>query len=317
MDILKMPFSEYEESVMPVARRIHRERKANVLLVSPMLGFSNICKNMCLYCGMRAANREIKRYRVPKEDMVGAAKTAKGMGFKRMFLISGEDPGYPFGDLVEVVGKIKEMGFFVSLAFGELPRDGYKELRDAGADEYVMKFEMSQEDVFNRLNPSTTFSKRMKAIEWIKDSGMALGSGNIVDYPGQTDEHLAQDILLTKELDVSWAPVIPYMPAKGTPLAESGHRGSVEKNLKQISILRIMMPDVNITAQQPGEDVSKGLSDPEGNLRALMAGGNILFADMLPQALAKDFRIVDNRIVLGIEHTRKMAELSGMTLEQP
>jgi biotin synthase len=68
---------------------------------------------------------------------------------------------------------------------------------------------MSQEDVFNRMKPSTDYKKRMRGIEWIKESGMRLASGNIVDYPGQTDEQIAEDILLMKQLEISWAPVIP------------------------------------------------------------------------------------------------------------
>ena len=193
-----------------------------------------------------------------------------------------------------------------------MTRNQYDELHAAGADEYVLKFEMAQADVFNRLNPSTNFQRRMQAIEWIKQSGIRLASGNIVDYPGQTDEQLAEDILLMQQLEISWAPIIPYLPAKGTPLAAAGGRGSLEKNLKEISLLRIMMPKVNITAQQPGENLANGLADPEGNLNALQAGANMLFADMLPMALAQNFSVVDNRITLGLEHIQSMAERSGM-----
>jgi hypothetical protein len=75
-----------------------------------------------------------------------------------------------------------------------------------------------------------------------------------------------------------------------------------------------MMPGIRITAQQPGKDSQKGLADPEGNLDALGAGADMLFADMLPDALAKNFSVVDNRITLGLEHIRTMAEKSGMSL---
>jgi biotin synthase len=216
--------------------------------------------------------------------------------------------------LLYVVGSLKAIGFYISLACGEFSKGEYSELHESGADEYVLKFEMSQEDVFNRMKPSTDYKKRMRGIEWIKESGMRLASGNIVDYPGQTDEQIAEDILLMKQLEISWAPVIPYLPAKGTPLAEEGGRGSLEKNLKEISILRIMMPGVNITAQQPGENLANGLADAAGNLNALRAGANMLFADMLPSTLARNFSVVDNRITLGLEHIKSMAEQSGMTL---
>ena len=151
-------------------------------------------------------------------------------------------------------------------------------------------------------------------MEWIKQSGMLLASGNIVDYPGQTLDELAEDILLMKELEISWAPVIPYLSAANTPLAAEGGRGSQEKTLREIAILRLMMPEVNITAQQPGENPENGLADTEGNLKALNAGANMLFADMLPDALAKSFSVVDNRTTLGLDHIKKMADLAGMQL---
>jgi hypothetical protein len=75
-----------------------------------------------------------------------------------------------------------------------------------------------------------------------------------------------------------------------------------------------MMPSVHITAQQPGDDLSKGLADPTGNMDALGAGADMLFADMLPDALARNFSVVDNRITLGLEHIQTMAAQAGMQL---
>jgi biotin synthase len=57
--------------------------------------------------------------------------------------------------------------------------------------------------------------------------------------------------MLMKKLEISGHLFIPYMPVPGTPLAKKAEWGSVETTLKEISILRIMMPGVNITAQQP------------------------------------------------------------------
>lgn len=312
LTILQMPYNEYLNSVASYAKKIYIENNQNVLIANAMLGFDNICKNQCLYCGMRAGNLNIKRYRMEKEEVVSSALDAADNGFKRMFLISGEDPKYGFDNLIYIVEKIKALGFHISLACGEFSKEQYNELHAAGADEYVLKFEMSREAVFNRLNPSTSFKKRMQSIEWIKQSGMKLASGNIVDYPGQTDDEIAEDILLMKQLEISWAPVVPYLPAKGTPLESEGGRGSLEKNLKEISILRIMMPNINITAQQPGKNLANGFADPEGNLNALNAGANMLFADILSPDHSKNFSVVDNRITLGIEHIKNMAKQSAM-----
>ncbi len=314
LSILEMPKEDYLKTIAIHAKEVHSENNHDILRATAMLGYDNVCKNQCLYCGMRAANTAIKRYRLDKEEIISLASAAADSGFKRLFLISGEDPKYGFENILYAIEKVKALGLYISLASGEFSKAQYQELYAAGSDEYVLKFEMGQEAVFNRLNPSTTFKDRMQAIEWIKESGMKLASGNIVDYPGQTNADLAEDILLMKDLDISWAPVIPYLPAKGTPLQAEGGRGSLEKNLKEISILRIMMPHINITAQQPGKDLSKGFADPDGNLNALNVGANMLFADILPTDYVDKFSVVDNRITLGLEHIKRMADLSGMTL---
>jgi biotin synthase len=313
-ELLTMPWQAFQSEMMPQAEAVHRQTNGNRLVASALLGFDNICRNRCLYCGMRAGQEGIVRYRIDPEKVVDTAREAYGAGLRRIFLISGEDPGYPFADTLRMVGDIKALGFHVSLALGELEKEQYAALREAGADTYVLKFEMAQRAVFERMKPSTTWERRMRCIEWIVGSGMALGSGNIVDYPGQTLAQLAEDILLMQALKIDWAPIIPYLPAKGTPLALEGGRGSLEKNLREIAILRLMMPHILITAQQPGEDPKNGLADPQGNLNAIHAGADILFADLLPAAQAEAFRVVDNRITLGMAHIRHMAERAGRTL---
>ena len=178
---------------------------------------------------------------------------------------------------------------------------------------------MSHKDTFERMNPSTTFEKRNQGLEWIKAAGLDLGSGNIVDYPGQTLDELADDILLMKELDISWAPNIPYMPAAGTPLSvdENGkpnRPGSIDVLHREISLIRLLLPSADITAQQPGKDLSKGLSHPEGNKMAIEAGANVLFVDMLPAAMAGAFNVIDNRMVKGLDYAKEIAEYAGVKL---
>ena len=122
-----------------------------------------------------------------------------------------------------------------------------------------------------------------------------------------------------KELEISWAPSIPYMPAAGTPLAvqEDGAPspcGSVDKMHREISLLRIMLPEVEITAQQPGGNPKNGLGDRDGNLMAIQAGANLLFVDMLPAAMAGAFRVVDNRMLQDLSHIKETAGAAGAEL---
>lgn len=314
LDILKMPYEEFDQTVRKEAKETHKVHNEDSVIVTALLGYDNICKNQCTYCGMRAGYQGLKRYRMNIEDIKKAEEMVRKLDICKIFLISGEDPKYDFKNVISMVEYGKKLGLFVSLAAGELSADNYLALESAGLDEYVLKFETSDKNLFTKIKPSTTFEKRMKCIELIKKSKMKLASGNIVGFPHQTLEHISNDIMLMKELEISWAPIIPYMPVPNTPLAEEGGRGSVETIIKEISILRIMIPHINITAQQPGEDVKNGLADVQGNLNALSSGANVLFVDMLPQNLVKDFNVINSRMIEGMENVNRLISMSHMKL---
>ena len=316
LSVLRMPDAEFEQTVMKEAKELHRTHNHDRLDGIAMLGYTNICKNQCLYCGMRSSNTLIPRFRIAPKDALDMIQAACSQGFRKLFLVAGEDMGYGFDHLLEMITGARKIGMtHIATACGEFTKDQYAQLHEAGVDEYVLKFEMSDPETFNRLNPSTNFEKRMQGIQWIKETGMELASGNIVDFPGQSLEQMADDILLMKKLEISWAPVISYLPTTNTPLAKEGGPGSMSKCLKEISILRLMMPDANLTAQIPGHKLTDGLAGEEGNLAALNAGANYLFADLLPAGKVEAFHVVDNRITLGLDHIRHMADLAGMNLE--
>lgn len=315
LDILGMPYDKFESTVKKGASEIQRVENADNVVVTALLGYDNICKNRCTYCGMRAGFKGLTRYRMDISDIKKSEDEVKKLGIGRIFLISGEDPKYDFSDIISMVTYGKKLGLFVSLAAGEMDFDRYRELEAAGLDEYVLKFETSDKGMFAKIKPTSNFENRMKCIEFIKSSMMKLASGNIIGLPRQTYEQVADDIMLMKELEISWAPVIPYMPVQGTPLAEEGGRGSLETTLKEISILRIMMPHVNITSQQPGKKIENGLADVEGNLNALSAGANVLFVEMLPSFLAGSFNVINHRMIEGMENVNRLLSLSSIKKE--
>lgn len=314
VDILTMPWEEFADSVMREARETWR-LQGNRLDGVAMLGYDNHCRNKCRYCGMSALCK-VERFSMEPEEILALGRQAREAGFSRIFLVSGENRSYGFERILQVVSGLTELGLDVRLGLGEWEREEYQELARAGCREYVLKFECSDPEIFARMKPDSDYRMRRKRMDWIRESGMKLASGNIVDFPGHTPETMAEDILLMKELEISWAPVIPYMPAKGTPMAAEGARGDIRLNLRETAILRLLMPEIDITAQQPGEDLREGLASREGNQMALLAGANMLFADLLSPEHSTAFRVVDHRITLGLAHMEEMAALTGMTLRR-
>lgn len=69
----------------PAAKEVHRTQNGNRLTATAMLGYSNVCKNQCLYCGMRAANSAVPRYRIEPDEVLSSLRAARETGFTRIF----------------------------------------------------------------------------------------------------------------------------------------------------------------------------------------------------------------------------------------
>ena len=67
LEILQMDINEFMSSIAPMAEEEYRKQDGRIQVRS-MLGYSNRCKNRCLYCGMRAGNSMTKRFRIPADS---------------------------------------------------------------------------------------------------------------------------------------------------------------------------------------------------------------------------------------------------------
>ena len=129
LDILSLPEAVFWAQVAPAARKTCQDHFGNTLLVTAMLAYTNICKNQCLYCGMRAGN-PIPRYRIPPAEILSLSQQAKLDGLGRMFLLAGEDRNYGFDHLLQLVSGLRQQGYSIALgARSEERRVGKESLR--------------------------------------------------------------------------------------------------------------------------------------------------------------------------------------------
>lgn len=312
IEILNMDYTLYENTIMRQARDILIKAKNNKVNVTGMVSFDNVCRNHCTYCGMNASNTSLKRYRMSIEEIFDSIKRVKELDLKNIFFISGEDPKFGFQNLINIVKFSKELELFVMMAVGELSNEEFYKLKEAGLDEYALKFETSNNELFSKIKPKINYNNRLKAIYNIKKAGLLLGSGNIVGFPGQSIEDIADDLMLIYELKIDWAPIIPYIPVPNTPLSKEGSAGDIKIMHKVISILRIMLPNIDITAQQPSKDLSLGLGSFDGNKDALLAGANVLFVDLTPKEAKDNFLVTNNRALNDISKIKSIIEAAEM-----
>ena len=253
---------------------VRREAVGDAVHLRGLIEFSNICRNDCLYCGIRRGNRQVQRYRMTDEELVETAKRAAALGFQTIVLQSGEDMHFDQARMCHIIEQIKRLDVALTLSVGERDYGDFKAFREAGADRYLMRIETTDRDLYNRLNPGMSWERRHECLLMIRDLGYELGSGIMVGLPGQTVESIADDLLYLKDIGIDMAGIGPFIPHPETPLAnESG--GTLEQALRTMAIMRILMPDINIPATTAMESLH-----PQGRIMALQAGANVVMPNV-------------------------------------
>ncbi len=253
---------------------VRREAVGDAVHLRGLIEFSNICRNDCLYCGIRRGNRQVQRYRMTDEELVETAKRAAALGFQTIVLQSGEDMHFDQARMCRVIEQIKRLDVALTLSVGEREYEDFKAFREAGADRYLMRIETTDRDLYHRLNPGMSWEQRHECLLMIRELGYELGSGIMVGLPGQTVESIADDLLYLKDIGIDMAGIGPFIPHPETPLAgEAG--GTLELALRTMAIMRILMPDINIPATTAMESLH-----PQGRIMALQAGANVVMPNV-------------------------------------
>lgn len=263
-----------------------------------LIEFTNYCKNDCYYCGIRRSNRNAERYRLTKEQIMECCQIGYGLGFRTFVLQGGEDGWFTQEKLEEIVRAMKE-GYpdcALTLSIGERSKESYQRLFEAGADRYLLRHETADETHYGSLHPSELSARhRKQCLRDLKEIGYQTGTGFMVGSPGQTAEHLAEDLLFIRELEPHMAGIGPFVPHHDTPFAQE-MGGTVELTLFLIGLLRVMLPKLLLPAT-----TALGTIDPKGREKGILAGANVLMPNLSPISVRKKYELYDNKICTGEE----------------
>ena len=285
-NIIKLLSDEENQSELFVrADCIRKEYVGDEVHLRGLIEFSNICRNNCMYCGLRRGNISLKRYHMTAEELVNVAKCAANMGFKTIVLQSGEDMYYGKDRLSSIIEKIKKFDVAVTLSVGERDYDEYKAWREAGADRYLMRIETTDKNLYHKLNPQMSWQHRYECLLMLKELGYELGSGIMVGLPEQDISSIAEDLLFLKDLDVDMSGIGPFIPHPDTPLAgEKG--GSLDLALRTMAVQRLLMKDINIPATTAMETLH-----PQGRIMALQCGANVIMPNVTDNEYRKLYEL--------------------------
>lgn len=276
------------EELWRAADQVRQEHVGNEVHLRGLIEISNHCVRQCHYCGLRAGNRDITRYRMSPDEIVACAKQAHGFGYGTVVVQAGEDEGLTLELVANTVKRIKsEAGVAVTLSLGERTIEELRVWREAGADRYLLRFETSNSELFSRMHPPRGGERpsRMEVLRQLGPLGYEVGSGVMVGIPGQTYDDLASDLLLFRELDLDMIGIGPFIAHPATPFGRNETSQSKDQapateamTYKMVALARLLCPDANI----PSTTALATLNIDQGRELGLQRGANIVMPNMTP-----------------------------------
>ena len=270
--VLLCDYPGFSEYLAEKARTVREKYYGKSVYLRGLIEISNICKNNCLYCGIRRDNANAERYRLNKEQILACSDAGYDLGFRTFVLQGGEDPYYTDELIVSIVSAIKERhpDCAVTLSLGEFDKESYQKFFDAGADRYLLRHETADKEHYEMLHPAEmSFDHRMQCLRDLKDIGYQVGCGMMVGSPYQTTEHLIKDLRFLQEFDMT---------------------------IRLLSVIRLLLPDVLLPAT-----TALGTIDPRGREKGLLAGANVVMPNLSPSDVRGKYLLYDNKICTGDE----------------
>jgi biotin synthase len=282
------------------------------VFVRGVVEVSNHCRRNCCYCAMRRDNRELARYRLAADELAELIIQHRPASITDIDIQAGEDPVAVREVVLPLVREIRQhTDLGITLCLGTLSPREYDELRDAGADYYVLKIETGDGDHYQFIEAPGTLAKRAEAIHYLASTGWKVSSGLIVGLPGQTHEHLVKSLRLLTELPLAGCSVSPFVAGEQTPFADAPN-GGIDLTLNCLAWMRLASPSWIIPAVSAMKLVSN-----DGYVRAFNAGANLATINLTPRAVRADYPIYKrDRVIMDEERVLSAIEQAGCQLSR-
>ncbi len=295
------------ERLWLVADSIRKEHVGDAVHLRGLVELTNFCARKCRYCGINAENKTVDRYRMTEDEVLSCAHKAVELGFGTLVCQGGEDYGIQAEWMARVIRRIKaETPLAVTLSLGERSIEELEMWREAGADRYLLRFETSNEQLYEKIHPSLPGKKsdRLAILRELKTIGYEVGSGVMVGIPGQSYLDLADDIVLFRELDLDMIGVGPYIPHPETQMGRNAASLCLSEDqqvpndavmtCKTMALTRMVCPDTNI----PATTALATISRENGRELGLKRGANVLMPNLISPEYRAQYEIYPGKACL-------------------
>lgn len=294
------------EELFARARRIREAVYGKKVYIRGLVEVTNVCKNDCLYCGIRKSNRAVKRYRMSLEEILSCCREGYRQGFRTFVFQGGEDPAMTDEVVEKLVSSVRREfpDCAITLSLGEKERESYQRFFDAGANRYLLRHETASPEHYRKLHPPVmSWEHRIQCLRDLKDIGYQVGCGCMIGSPFQTVGDLARDLEFMEQLKPQMVGIGPFIPQKDTPFG-SFPRGTLTQTLVMLGLIRLLLPRVLLPAT-----TALGTIDPAGRELGILAGANVVMPNLSPPSRRKQYLLYDNKLGTGEESVEGLSLL--------
>jgi biotin synthase len=309
-EALQLRGKEQEELFALARRRRDRSYPDRTVEVRSVIEISNVCRQRCNFCGIGEGSDE--RYTISRDVFLATVSFLYAKGRRFLLIQSGENGSREFvahvtDCLLELKSRFPDMA--VILCLGNLEEAQYRQLKEAGAESYILKFETANDTLYRELKPRDTLKRRLACIESLFRVGFKVGSGDIVGLPGQTLDDLVDDLLLLGKYDLSMQSCSVFIPGERSKYRDEP-MGSLDLTLNMMALMRIMYPRRLMPTTSSLEKPR-----PEGQYLGLMAGANTVTChDGTPSELKQLFPIYSGkRFTPAGDHLAQIVHKAGLS----
>lgn len=295
-ELVKFRNRETTEYIFSKALETKEKFYGRKIFIHGTIEIGNYCKNDCYYCGLRRSNKFIPRFRLNEDDIMHFCEEGYNKGIRTFVLMGGDDYYFTEKMISGIISIIKPAfpGSNVILCLGERPSFVYRKWYEAGASGYILWHETANDSHFKKIHPpDMSLLKRKQSLWELKNTGYQVGSGFMVGSPFQTVQDVIEDLLFIKTLEPRIVHIFPFLPTLHTRYVHE-RSGNGEMILYLMAIIRLMLPDILVTADPTLENVM-----PDGRKKSFAAGANEVFASLATDEIKGYYNVYNKK------HTRK------------
>lgn len=289
-ELLRYRNQELMEYICNEACEVREMSGKSVVKVFGRIPVSSYCKYDCKYCGLRRGNRFATRYRMEEEQFLQYCEEGYTQGIRNFLLESGDDAFFSGERITSYLQSAKEQfpDAYFSLALGEKNTQDYKNWLEAGAESYFLRCGTVNEQQFKKIHSNNMSLLIRKQHLWnLKEAGYRVGTGFLVGMPYQLIDSVVEEIQFIKKFAPPIITMGAFVPSARTPFG-SERSGNGEMTLYIMAILRLMLPDTEILAEETLECVLR-----DGRMAALEAGADAVLTTIADEEIKQAYRPYD------------------------